>query len=286
MLLAFASLGAGVSAEQNNEQATDLEDLGILELSIGEDGVIEAMVTKEAFYAFMDADEDVVPAIESISMALDLNDVGKLTLSEFSMGLGEEQSDEIEVTIHLSDEILDLLESDDLDLEELITELGIEYYDEEYGDYVGTDIYWADEAYQIRGCQEDYDRVMDSEDPADEFYTIYEEVMQEWEEVEAEEDWNQTDDEDWGESDGLEENESDLEGDEHWEDVSDMEDDLENYCERGLLRGVFTIDDEGNGTMRGLIMNEEGDAIGNMWGEFNSDGFAHGLGGVDNLTDA
>ena len=46
MLLAFASLGAGVSAEQNNEQATNLEDLGILELSIDDNGVIEAMVTK------------------------------------------------------------------------------------------------------------------------------------------------------------------------------------------------------------------------------------------------
>jgi hypothetical protein len=130
MLLAFASLGAGVSAEQNNEQATNLEDLGILELSIDDNGVIEAMVTKEVFYAFMDADEDVVPAIESISMALDLNDGGELTLSQFSMGLGEEQSDEIEVTIHLSDAILDFFELDDLDLEELIIELGIEDYDE------------------------------------------------------------------------------------------------------------------------------------------------------------
>jgi hypothetical protein len=338
MLLAFASLGAGVSAEQNNEQATNLEDLGILELSIDDNGVIEAMVTKEVFYAFMDADEDVVPAIESISMALDLNDGGELTLSQFSMGLGEEQSDEIEVTIHLSDAILDLLESDDLDLEELITELGIEDYDEQYGDYVGTDIYWADQAYQVRGCQddyeavmdaedaeeefyrileefegnydtfandtfgsrlhwadeayqirgsqEDYDRVMDAEDPADEFYTIYEEVMQEWEDVEAEEDWNETNDDDWVESGELEENESDLEGDEHWEDVSDMGDELDNYCERGLLRGVFTIDDEGNGTMRGLIMNEEGDVIGNMWGQFNTEGFAHGFGGADNLADA
>ena len=43
MLLAFATLGTGVSAEQSNEQVTDLEDLGILELSY-DDGVVEALV--------------------------------------------------------------------------------------------------------------------------------------------------------------------------------------------------------------------------------------------------
>ena len=52
MLLAIATLGAGVSAEQSNERLSDLEDLGILELSM-DDGVIEAMVTTDAFLTFM-----------------------------------------------------------------------------------------------------------------------------------------------------------------------------------------------------------------------------------------
>ena len=50
MLLAFATLGAGmVSAEDCNEQTVDLEELGILELSMSEDGVVEALIVKEAF---------------------------------------------------------------------------------------------------------------------------------------------------------------------------------------------------------------------------------------------
>ena len=109
---------------------------------------------------------------------------------------------------------------------------------------------------------------MDAEDPAEEFYTIYDEVMQEWDE-----------------SEDVEENETDLDDEEHWEEESDIEPEADNYCERGLLRGAFTIDDDGNGTMRGLVMNDEGDVIGNMWGEFNTDGFAYGLAGADNLTD-
>ena len=120
MLLAFASLGAGVSAEQNNEQVSDLEDLGILELSISEEGVIEAVVTKDSLYAFMDVDECQVPAIESLSMVLSLNNVGELELTNLTMDLAEEQSDEVEITIRLSEDILELLDSEEIDLEELI----------------------------------------------------------------------------------------------------------------------------------------------------------------------
>jgi hypothetical protein len=148
----------------------------------------------------------------------------------------------------------------------------LEEFEENYDSFVdetfGARLHWADEAYQIRGSQEDYDRVMDAEDPAEEFYTIYDEVMQEWDE-----------------SEDVEENETGLDDEVHWEEESDIEPEADNYCERGLLRGAFTIDDDGNGTMRGLVMNDEGDVIGNMWGEFNTDGFAYGLAGADNLTD-
>ncbi len=276
MLLAFASLGAGVSAEQSNEQVSDLEDLGILELSMSEDGVIEAMVTKEAFYAFMDVDDCQVPAIESISMVLTLNAVGELMLSEFSMGLGEEQSDEVGVVIHLIDDVIELLDSEDLDLEELFAEIGIEDYDDEYVDYLGSDIYWADQAYQLRGSQDDYDRVLDSEEAEYEFYLIYEEVAQDLEEEESEEEFGPEEDSDADLVNATEDDE------ENWDGLPDMHRD---HCERGLLRGVFTINDDGNGTMRGLVMDEGGEVIGNMWGSFNTNGFAHGLSGADNLTD-
>ena len=52
-------------------------------------------------------------------------------------------------------------------------------------------------------------------------------------------------------------------------------------CERGTLRGVFTLDENGNGTMRGLVYNDDGEVISSMWGQFDTDGFAHGLGGVN-----
>ena len=42
MLLAFASLGAGmVSAEDCNEQTVNLEELGILEISMSDEGVLK-----------------------------------------------------------------------------------------------------------------------------------------------------------------------------------------------------------------------------------------------------
>jgi hypothetical protein len=90
---------------------------------------------------------------------------------------------------------------------------------------------------------------MDAEDPAEQFDAIYDEMMQDWEEG---------------------------------EDISVI---LHDQCERGLLRGSFTVDDGGNGTMRGLVMDEDGNVVSNMWGAYNTDGFAHGFGGVDNLTD-
>ena len=317
MLLAIATLGSGVSAEQSNERLSDLEDLGILELSM-DDGVIEAMVTTDAFLTFMNSDEAALMVIESIDMNVGLSDEGELELTEIDIGVGEEQSDEIAVTLRLSDELVELLQDEDLDSEDLLRELGFgddlglddfnpevaddywlsrtywadeayqvrgsqadydavmdseepeeefyrvleefeENYDELIEDTFGARLHWADEAYQIRGSQADYDRVMDAENPSDEFYNIYEEVMQDWE-AEEEQHW-------------VEEDEQELE-------VLHSEE-----CERGTLRGVFTLDENGNGTMRGLVYNDDGEVISTMWGQFDTDGFAHGLGGADNQTD-
>ena len=108
MLLAVATLGTGVSAEQSNEQISDLEELGILELSM-DDGVIEAVVTTDAFLSFMNSDEAALSAIESISMNVGLSDVGELELTEVEIGVAEEQSDEIAVTLRLNDELVELL---------------------------------------------------------------------------------------------------------------------------------------------------------------------------------
>tara|TARA_B100000401_G_scaffold365872_1_gene264018 strand:- start:1033 stop:1569 length:537 start_codon:yes stop_codon:yes gene_type:complete len=123
MLLAIATLGSGVSAEQSNERLSDLEDLGILELSM-DDGVIEAMVTTDAFLTFMNSDEAALMVIESIDMNVGLSDEGELELTEIDIGVGEEQSDEIAVTLRLSDELVELLQHEDLDSEDLLRELG------------------------------------------------------------------------------------------------------------------------------------------------------------------
>ena len=260
MLLAFASLGAGVSAEDCNDQMADLEELGVLELSIDERGVVEAVITQDAILSFMDSDEEAMLVIESIDVTVALDEDGNLVLSDLDLGIGEEQRDEINVTLRLSEDLVEILADEDIDLHHLLVDLGFgddlglddfnpeveEDFDE---DYWNSRIYWADEAYQVRGSQDDYDRVMDAEDPAEEFYDIYDEMMQDGEE---DEDTSAT---------------------------------LHDQCERGLLRGTFTVNDDGNGTMRGLVMDEDGNVIGNMWGAYNIDGFAHGFGGVDNLTD-
>jgi hypothetical protein len=204
MLLAFASLGAGVSAEQNDEQVADLEDLGILELSLDENGVVEAMVTKDAFLSFMSSDEAALMAIESVAMSVSLDEDGQLVLSDFEIGVGENQPDEISVTLRLSDELVEILHDEDIDLQDLLNEvgfgddLGLDDFtpevEEDYEEYYGSRIHWADEAYQLRGCQDDYERVMDAEDPADEYYAIYDEMVQDWEEDDGtDEDWESED---------------------------------------------------------------------------------------------
>ncbi|MCS5536230.1 MAG: hypothetical protein NZ802_10285, partial [Candidatus Poseidoniales archaeon] len=120
MLLAFASLSAGmVSAEQNDEQTVSLEDLGILELSVSEDGVIEALMVKEAFFAFMDMDEADLPAIESIAMCVSLGEDGELVISDVEIGLGENQPDEVAITLRLSEDLVVLLDTQDISMAEL-----------------------------------------------------------------------------------------------------------------------------------------------------------------------
>ena len=189
MLLAIATLGSGVSAEQSNERLSDLEDLGILELSM-DDGVIEAMVTTDAFLTFMNSDEVALLVIESIDMNVGLSDEGELELTEIDIGVGEEQSDEIAVTLRLSDELVELLQDEDLDSEDLLRELGFgddlgldDFNPEVADDYWHSRTYWADEAYQVRGSQADYDAVMDSEEPEEEFYRVLEEFEENYDEL-------------------------------------------------------------------------------------------------------
>ncbi|MCH2642298.1 MAG: hypothetical protein MKZ55_07510 [Candidatus Thalassarchaeum sp.] len=351
MLLAVATLGSGVSAEQSNERLYDLEELGILELSM-DDGVVEAMITSESFLSFMNSDDAALLAIESIAMNVGLSDDGELELTEIDINVGEEQSNEIAVTLRLSDDLLELLHDEDLSSEDLLRELGFgddlgldDFNPEVADDYWHSRTYWADEAYQVRGSQADYDAVMDSEDPEEEFYNIYEEVMSDWEEEEeihwADEAPENVERELMDElveardgdisqviiivnTDGeiadvtilviyedgeyeiftfstmlidIREQLLDVDAIVVWnwiptppvDPVDEDDDELDvlrrSQCERGTLRGAFTLDENGNGTMRGLVYNEDGEVISNMWGQFDADGFAHGLGGVDNQTD-
>ena len=351
MLLAVATLGAGVSAEQSNERLYDLEELGILELSM-DDGVVEAVITSESFLSFMDSDDAALLAIESIAMNVELSDDGELELTEIDISIGEEQSNEIAVTLRLSDDLLELLHDEDLSSEDLLRELGFgddlgldDFNPEVADDYWHSRTYWADEAYQVRGSQADYDAVMDSEDPEEEFYNIYEEVMSDWEDEEeihwADEAPENVERELMDElveardgdisqviiivnTDGeiadvtilviyedgeyeiftfstmlidIREQLLDVDAIVVWnwiptppvDPVDEDDDELDvlrrEQCERGTLRGAFTLDENGNGTMRGLVYNEDGEVISNMWGQFDADGFAHGLGGADNQTD-
>ena len=312
MLLAFASLGAGVSAEDCNNQMADLEELGVLELSIDERGVVEAVITQDALLSFMDSDEESMLVIECIDVTVALDEDGNLVLSDLDLGIGEEQRDEINVTLRLSEDLVEILADEDIDLHHLLVDLGFgddlglddfnpEVEDDFDEDYWNSRIFWADEAYQVRGSQDDYDRVMDAEDPAEEFYRVLEEFEGNYDEfVEdtlgarihwadeayqlrgSQDDYDRVmDAEDPAEEfyDIYDEMMQDGEEDE------DTSATLHDQCERGLLRGTFTVNDDGNGTMRGLVMDEDGNVISNMWGAYNIDGFAHGFGGVDNLTD-
>ena len=360
MLLAFASLGAGVTAEQSNEMTTDLEDLGILELSMDDNGVVEALITQDTFLLFMNSDDAALMAIESVTMSVSLGENGELVLSDFEVDIGENRSDEIAVTLRLSEELVDILHDEDVNLEDLLNQvgfgddLGLDDFTPEasgdYADYYTSRLHWADEAYQLRGCQDDYDRVMDAEDSADEYYAIYDEMVQDWEEDENETEEEPEVEDDSG--DELDEEYHDAPGEENdrddrdrLDDALDMREDeitqivvivntdgtiadvtviviyedgeydmfvftmlledlrerlanfdgivvwnwvpsppgLEERCRSGTMQGTFTVDEDGNGTIRGQIYNEAGELVTNMWGGFSTDGFVRGLAG-DNVS--
>ena len=262
MLLAFASLGAGmVSAEGCNEQTVDLEELGILELSMSEDGVVEALIVKEAFFAFMNADEADLPAIESVAMSVSLGEDGELVLSDFDINAGENQPDEVAITLRLSDELVDLLHSEDVDLSDLLSEIGMEDVEEsDYEEYYGSRLHWADEAYQLRGCQDDYDRVMEAEDPQYEYYVIYEEMVHDWEADEPEEESNESSDDDWESEDSDEGTDEDVEGesgDELDEEFHENPNDEYNEDERDRLEDLIESRD-GEISQLIVIVNTDG----------------------------
>jgi hypothetical protein len=235
-----------------------------------------------------------------------------LALSDLDIGIGEGQQDEVAITLRLSDELVEMLSDEGIDIHHLLVDLGFgddlglddfnpEVEDGDEEDYWDSRIFWADEAYQVRGSQDDYDRVMDAENPTEEFYLVLEEFEENYDEFSedtlgarihwadeayqlrgSQDDYDRVmDAEDPAEQfDAIYD-----EMMQDWEEGGGTSATLHDQCERGLLRGSFTVDDGGNGTMRGLVMDEDGNVVSNMWGAYNTDGFAHGFGGVDNLTD-
>ena len=305
MLLSFASLGAGVAAgEQHDEQTTDLEELGILELSYAE-GVLDALVTHEAVLALIDADEDDLPGIESLSVSVALTENGELVLEDFVIDFSEERSDEISISIELSDELVELLHEEDIDAEELLHEVGFgddlgldDFNPEAVDDYWGSQIYWADEAYQVRGSQDDYDAVMESVDPEEEFERVLEDFENNYD-LFAEDTFGSrlhwADDayqirgsqDDYDRVMDAEDPEEEFhrvldEADNETAGPEELERDM---CERGTIEGIILVDADGNGTIEGLAYNEDGEEVGYLEGVFNADGFAHGIAG-ENVTSA
>ena len=198
MLLAVATLGAGVSAEQSNERLSELEELGGLELS--------------------------------------MDDEGRLHWADEAPELAERE---------LMD---DLVEARDGDISEVII---IVNTDGEIADLIILVIY-EDGDYEVFT-----------------FSTMLIDIREQLLEVDATVVWN------WIPTPPV-------------DPVDEDDDELDvlrrSQCERGTLRGAFTLDENGNGTMRGLVYDEDGEVISNMWGQFDADGFAHGLGGEINET--
>ena len=79
----------------------------------------------------------------------------------------------------------------------------------------------------------------------------------------------------------AEQSEEPLESIEADSDVERADDLRRELCERGTIRGIFTLDETGNGTLRGLVYNHDGQLMGSMWGQLNADGFAVGQGSTD-----
>ncbi len=146
-------------------------------------------------------------------------------------------------------------------------------------------VHYADRAYQIRGYQVDYDRVLDAEDPLAEFYQILEELeldteeeddfpMSEWEDEEQEDEeefpmgeWEPSDDED--------------EGDDEFPITEWMPTD----CDAGLLAGAYVMNEDGSGILEGRVLDLDGEIIGYITADIHENGLVVGEGGdLDGTT--
>jgi hypothetical protein len=68
------------------------------------------------------------------------------------------------------------------------------------------------------------------------------------------------------------------EGDVEWESQPSPPPRPQNDCDRGYLHGTITMLENDTGEIDGVVINLNGEVVGNMWGTYDANGFASGYG--------
>ena len=247
LTLALVAPVAGLVGAEEDGQTSDLEDLGILEVIVNEDGTVEVTITQEAFGALaLELSNQTLPPVISIDMFIGLDDDGNMFLDDVVVVLGDEYPDVVTINITIGQNLINAVLDGDITLNELVA-MSLE---------LATDVGVADEESDDEAPEEE----PVDEDPVDESDGYcYDEVEQtvwwEWDENSVESDcdgpglvWIS-----WGSEDELDDennethDEDEEPWDEHpWEDENNETDDEEPCDEHPWEDDDNTSDDEGN----------------------------------------
>ncbi len=122
LTLALVAPVAGLVGAEEDGQTSDLEDLGILEVIVNEDGTVEVTITQEAFAALaLELSNQTLPPVISIDMFIGLGDDGNMFLDDVVVVLGDEYPDVVTINIAIGQNLINAVLNGDITLDELVS---------------------------------------------------------------------------------------------------------------------------------------------------------------------
>ena len=244
LTLALVAPVAGLVGAEEDGQTSDLEDLGILEVIVNEDGTVEVTITQEAFAALaLELSNQTLPPVISIDMFIGLGDDGNMFLDDVVVVLGDEYPDVVTINIAIGQNLINAVLNGDITLDELVSmSLGLATDADgcltgivilEGGSNCITAVDESDEEDEYD--EDDYYNATDNDEHPweDEHNETHDEDEEPWDEHPWEDEHNETDDEEpcdehpWEDDDDTSDDEDDWsEFDEAWQEL------MEEYDER------------------------------------------------------
>ena len=121
LTLALVAPVAGLVGAEEDGQTSDLEDLGILEVIVNEDGTVEVTITQEAFAALaLELSNQTLPPVISIDMFIGLASDGNMFLDDVVVVLGDDYPDVVTINIAIAPNLINAVLNGDITLDELV----------------------------------------------------------------------------------------------------------------------------------------------------------------------